>query len=86
MILNCNDQSNQVSSVTRTKHNNVMKYRADAIYIEKKTKFPCQIGSGVVCDDNKIGEWHDQSTSLVYAETEIELLGPIWSSMLCDKN
>ena len=48
------------------------------IYDKNETKLSWSIKSGTVCDENKTEQWWDQSIGLVYVETEIELLGPIW--------
>ena len=70
----------------KTKQYNDVIEQTNVVDAENNIKLSWSIGSGFVCDDNQTGQWCDQSISLVYVKTEIELLAPIWSTVLYHEN
>ena len=60
--------------------------RTSAFYSKNDIKLWWSIGSSVVCDANQIGQRCDQFIGLVYAETEIQRSGLIWTTVLDDEN
>ena len=61
MILNFRDWSDRVSIVTKTKEDNNVTKRADAVYIKNETKLLWPIEPGPVSNEGQIRQWRDRS-------------------------
>ena len=66
----------------KTKQDNDVTNGTDVIYDENETQLSWLIRSGIVYDKNQTWQRWNQSISLFYTETKIELLGPIDSCPL----
>lgn len=58
--LNCQDLFDQVWFVRKTKQDNDVTNYIGVVYVETKNELSGAIESGVICHQNKIGQWHDQ--------------------------
>ena len=70
----------------KTKQDNNVTNRIDAVYAQNETQLLYLIILGAVCDENETGQRRDQSIGLVHVETEAELLGVIRLTTICDEN
>ena len=57
--LNCQDLSNRVQFVMKTRQNNDLIDHPSAFYVENDTELSLLIESGVNCDENHIGQLYD---------------------------
>ena len=59
MILNFHDQLDQLPTMMKTRYDNYVIDRTNAVYVEYKIELPWLSGSGSICDENQIGQWCD---------------------------
>ena len=86
MILNYYDRSNWVSIVTKTRYENYVTYRIDALYVKNETELSWPIRSGMVYHETREDNYVTDCVSLVHIKIETELLGPIWPCAIYDEN
>ena len=61
MILSCLDWSNQVQSMMKTRQDNDMTDHIGLLHSKIETELLGPIWSGIVCDENQIGQRLDNS-------------------------
>ena len=55
-----------------------MTNHTNAVDVENKIELLWPIESGSICDENQTRQWRDRLCRSIYAQTETQLLEPIW--------
>ena len=68
----------------KTKYENYVTYRTDALYVENEIELSWPIGSGTIYHEMREDNYVTDRVSFVHVETE--LLGTIWPCVIYDEN